>query len=344
MTSSVYKSVKFNYNGAEEVIILEIPGAGHEGPCSIINHIQDQLRQQQFTKDTSGSIVAKLQPSFAPTIVLNYLGSAFSQTPDGGILNEGFEQFPWLIVEVANTQTYAEALDKIYAYLLGSGGRIAFGIIIDLIRPTAKKQPKTAGLKDADINTRIPLQEDVAVTVKPEPSIASETSRKPQGSAIHLFRKATISIFKRGVEDRADEDGHMFPTSVVQTVHDKIEVYPAVPSFQWVIKWSDLPFSVKLNDDEMKVEYKIEFTELHAVTKRLVIAAKIANGEIQEDDPTAIAFRSGAQWLPAAACGMTERVVAPPGGFKRRLLNRDTASDKTDVKKDNAADIKRPRN
>ncbi|KAF8542455.1 hypothetical protein BDD12DRAFT_876394 [Trichophaea hybrida] len=27
--SSLYKSVKFNYNGAEEVIILGIPGAGH---------------------------------------------------------------------------------------------------------------------------------------------------------------------------------------------------------------------------------------------------------------------------------------------------------------------------
>ncbi|KAF8241784.1 hypothetical protein K440DRAFT_213080 [Wilcoxina mikolae CBS 423.85] len=340
-TSSLYKSVKFNYYGSEEVIILEIPGAGHEGPCSVINHIQNQLKEQQFTKDSSGSIVANLQPSFSPSIKLDYLGSSIIQTPDGGILNEGFEQFPWLIVEVANTQTYAEALDKIYAYLLGSGGKIAYGIIINLIKPAAKKQSnsKTAESKASDTNIRVPLQDNVTVTVQPETS--TEHSPGSQlGSIIHLFHKATISIFKRAVEDRPDKDGRMFPTSVIQTIHDKIEVYPAIPSFHWVIKWFNLPFSVKLNEEEKDKEYKIEFTELHAVIKRFVMAAKIANGDIEENDPAAVALRSGARWLPADACDMTERVAAPPGALKRRLLHRDTAAEKTKTK-DGSADIKR---
>ncbi|KAF8241779.1 hypothetical protein K440DRAFT_213026 [Wilcoxina mikolae CBS 423.85] len=323
--SALYKTIKFNFYSASGLIILEIPGAGHEGPTSVATQIQQQLEAQNFTINKDGTTVATLKQSRAPTITLNYLNQKIIQTPGCSITNKGFEDCPWLVVEIANTQTYDEALNKMYPYLLGSGGNIAFGIIIDLIKE--KRKPKSSASVQATqttgavlgVNTPRTLQDGLTVTVKSDTGVASSAAPSKfqhPGSKLAIYHKATISIFKRGT---TLEEGASSPTSIVDLIHDCVEIFPAMPTLEWIVKWSDLPFAVQLSDEEKDFEYRIGFTELHSVIEELVTSAKIAEGRISHDSPEAIALRAGATRLAPEECGMNLRVALPPGKLKRKF-------------------------
>ncbi|KAF8533554.1 hypothetical protein BDD12DRAFT_898579 [Trichophaea hybrida] len=227
-----------------------IKGVLFLGPTSVAMQIQQQLEAQNFTIDMDGTTVVTLKQSSAPTITLNYLNQKVVQTPDCRITNKGFDDCPWLVVEIANSQTYDQTLDKMYPYLLGSGGNIAFGGIIDLIKEKEKRRAKPSPSEQATVfidaefrvNTSRTLQDGLTITVKSDSNFTAKPSESEHpGSKLAIYSKATISIFKRGEEL---EEGASTPTSIVVPIHDHVKIFPAIP------EWCDLPFAVQLSNNE----------------------------------------------------------------------------------------------
>ncbi|KAF8241360.1 hypothetical protein K440DRAFT_682401 [Wilcoxina mikolae CBS 423.85] len=234
---------------------LEIGGVMRENFVSISTARADLLSSIFPVLDTRGR----------PPLQRRYTNSSRrTMTPDCSITNKGFEDCPWLVVEIANTQTYDKALDKMYPYL------IAFGIIIDLIKE--QRSPKrsvqatqTAGV-ELGMNTPRTMQDGFTFTVKSDTSVASSSKfskLQPPGAQLAIFSRA---IFNRGTKL---EEGTSSPTSIVDPIHDRVEIFPAMPTLEWIVKWSDLPFAVQLSEEEKDFEYRISFTELHSVIKKL---------------------------------------------------------------------------
>lgn len=75
-------------------------------------------------------------------------GSGFQ--PDASLKIKGME-FPFLVVEVADSQEYAEARLKAHSFLLDTQGQVRFVIIVDLVRKTWKQKREARLAAERDV-------------------------------------------------------------------------------------------------------------------------------------------------------------------------------------------------
>lgn len=142
-----------DYFGDSALFIITLPGTTHE---LVAWDSQNQLRQtlfeQGFYWPAWGNDLGSIIPAGTSSIEPKPHGSSTSKSafqPDGSLQINGLK-YPFLVIEVADTEGYRHARTKANELLMGSKGKIRFAIIIDLVRKTAKQIQEEATPVSAD--------------------------------------------------------------------------------------------------------------------------------------------------------------------------------------------------
>lgn len=151
---------RINYFGHRSLLTITIPGQPHEFVA--VNSqifIRQALFDQGFYWPSWGDDIERVQYTGAADCNVGDKENQSWLQPDGSLVISGSDM-PFMVIEVADSETYEHARAKASTLLKRSKGSIRFVIIINLIRVTARE----AGMESAA---------QVGQRDKPEPEITT---------------------------------------------------------------------------------------------------------------------------------------------------------------------------
>ncbi|KAA8894565.1 hypothetical protein FN846DRAFT_973550 [Sphaerosporella brunnea] len=124
------------------------------------------------------------------SVSCEYGGKRFEFSPDGSLIFRTHE-VPWLVVEVANTESTSHVQEKMRTYLLGSLGRVRYGVCLNMLTRVQFKrdivQPKQHSRRKALVKAEIRRVRDagegrskvVSIKEQAERNIARRLHKEP---------------------------------------------------------------------------------------------------------------------------------------------------------------------
>lgn len=147
-------SHSLNYFGDRSILIITVPGLHHESVAVNSQHvIRQALYDQGFYWPAWGNIHHIVFTGSANQSVSGGNKQSSIQ-PDGGLAIPG-QKMPFMVIEVADTETYQHVRAKARHVLHHAKGQIRFAVIIDLIRGTIEA-PQRGSNSSSDCDRSLP--------------------------------------------------------------------------------------------------------------------------------------------------------------------------------------------
>ncbi|KAL7266204.1 hypothetical protein RUND412_011259 [Rhizina undulata] len=212
------------------------------------------LIEQRFWWPEWGNISEKVLMSGSMDIEWTYRGKLEKFQADGGLKIPKFE-WPFLVIEVADTQAYSDVWEKVRRLLLHSKGQIRFAIIIklecktkdDMMAKMAFHEPDQgeqdeSHRPEADLNS-------TSKNAKTAPYPHPNSSKVPEPTPSPNLPTNTTNIYSRGyvtvlgteVKDATDPTGNPKKVRILRSLLNEVEFWPTAPSATFNFKWDDLP-------------------------------------------------------------------------------------------------------
>lgn len=237
--------------------------------------------------------------------------------PDGSLNLAGVD-LPFLIIEVADTESYKHARTKSKSFLMGSKGQTRFVILIDLIRKSAKEMKEAAlvkpesddgpgsddGLDGASLSaqpfpegnkraaqdhTDLPGTNKRTRTASPEHPPPSPTL--PPLPRLTPYSRATVTVLTTRIIANPNRKGRKL-LKIFKLI-DEAECWPAMPAQDvcFTFSWEDMDmedYPVELRDCKFTIrfEWLNELLQRHFGVFKSVPRARDHTGDdlVDEDE------------------------------------------------------------
>lgn len=145
LVTEVNFSLSIDYFGDISKLVITIPSRAHE--LVAVNaqyYVRQFLFDQGFYWPQWGGSIDRIEFTGSADRKMPRAGQNPSVFQPDGSLNLAGVDLPFLIIEVADTESYKHARTKSRKFLMGSKGRTRFVILVDLIRKTSKEMQEPA--------------------------------------------------------------------------------------------------------------------------------------------------------------------------------------------------------
>jgi len=230
--SPCIKGSKISYYSVPGVIEIHAAERAHERIATAAeDRIRRDLRQAGFTWGAWGRKRTALTGAGSAGITL---ADGSRPAPDGQVWLGNKNDYPFIVVEVANHQTFTQALSKIYNFLQLSQNQIYYGVIIDMIRP-GQRNPSSTSLPN----------ETSPSHVVPQPTPIT-------GSTV--YERCEVSVY------RAVDTGLILRT--IQPVVEQKEVWPRHQKVLMQLGWHQM--DIRCPEHIRNRNFTIDFGKLHS--------------------------------------------------------------------------------
>ncbi|KAF8241343.1 hypothetical protein K440DRAFT_255560 [Wilcoxina mikolae CBS 423.85] len=208
------------------------PELPHETNIEFISSLKEQLIQSGFLWPQENT--HSLQSVGAARIPITGNLNHTSRQPDMALCFAGNE-IPWLVSEVANSQSWKRVYDKVWDYCIGTRGNVRFVMIIKLWKVDNKnKYPNLSRFE------RIMMPEDSYSVHDIDPTDPSRLVQiAPSDTTLkYTYQSADVSIYKTITPPI--EDGRRVLD--FEPVFEHQQVWPTWPEFVWTIRTRDINY------------------------------------------------------------------------------------------------------
>ncbi|KAA8902017.1 hypothetical protein FN846DRAFT_908729 [Sphaerosporella brunnea] len=268
--------------------VMPAPNETHEILANVfVNDILVAVRSPSFLPAPWPRTVIRSRHS--ASVSCDYGGDHFKCMPDGSLIfgnHVGNDEVPWLALEVGDCESTAHVQDKMRKYLLGSLGKIRYGVCLNLLTSVRFNrdivQPKqhsrrmamvkseirrlqSAGERRSKVSLKEQAERNIARRLRKEPDLL----RDPEDDVIlqraGKYVLATISVFSSGLITLPDGAlGRRLTTHVPTT---PIWPYQSVDGFS--IRWQDINHP-HLPGQQMLAGAFVSFAGWHSMVQAVV--------------------------------------------------------------------------
>lgn len=279
-----------DYFGDLSHLVITIPSKAHELVATNAQHtIRQSLFDQSFYWPEWGGVIDRIECTGSADRKLTRAGHNPSLFQPDGSLNLAGVDLPFLIIEVADTESYKHARTKSKSFLMGSKGQTRFVILIDLIRKSAKEMkesalgepesdaaPQSDGSDDglggeslpaqpfpegnkraAQDNDDLPEIKKRTRTTSPEQPPASPTL--PPLPRLTPYSRATVTVLTTRIIANPKRKGRKL-LKIFKLI-DEAECWPALPAqdVYFTFSWEDMDmedYPVELRDSKFTIRFE----------------------------------------------------------------------------------------
>lgn len=281
-----------DYFGDHSRLVITIPGLGHETVAADGQYsLRQSLFDQGFYWPGWGGSIKSIEFTGSADRTFPGPGKSTVLQPDGSLQISG-QNLPFLVIEVADTESYRHARTKARNFLMGSKGKIRFVILIDLMRKTPNEMVNTPLVK-AEPGSDEPNAPEESSRTQPflegnkraaqdndddneSPEItkrARTASPAPQSPILPVvlppapYSRATVTVFTTSVIDHPKLTAKRLRT--MDTLIDAAECWPSMPAQDvcFTFSWDDM--NVKDYPVELRnCKFTVRFEWLHETMER----------------------------------------------------------------------------